>query len=102
MVATELRAMVGGGMYRKWSSGMPTNPSHACVAHCAWSCMADAGRPNIFCAAVDWGNKVHTINPQMVLSGTSDEVIRVKITMVRGLNHCAERRFVYVYTVYDY
>ena len=37
--------------------------------------MADAGRPNIFCAMDGWGNKVQTTNAQMVLSGTSDEVI---------------------------
>jgi hypothetical protein len=59
--------------------------------------MADAGRPNIFCAAADWGNKVQTINPQMVLSGTSDEVMIVKITMGYGLNHCPNPRFVDVY-----
>jgi hypothetical protein len=37
--------------------------------------MAEAGRPNTFCAAVGRGNSIKTIHPQMVLRGTSDEVI---------------------------
>jgi len=62
--------------------------------------MADAGRPNIFCACICEGKKAQTINAQMVLNGTSDEVMTLKIARPPRLFYRPVLIFVGVYTTY--
>lgn len=62
--------------------------------------MADAGRPNIFCAWVCAGKKAQTINAQMVLNGTSDEVMTLKIARPPRLFYRPVLIFVGVYIAY--
>ena len=75
MVADELRDVVGGGVKWKWSSAMPIKPSQPAASQEVWSCMADAGSPNIFCAETSVAPRISVAKTQVAKCGTSDEVI---------------------------
>lgn len=75
MVADELLDVVGGGVNWKWSSAMPTKPSQPAASQAVWSCIADAGSPNIFCAETSVAPRIRVAIIQVAKCGTSEEVI---------------------------